>query len=117
MRTIDALIGLGSSTGDRHASLALAVKMLDADPLTEVTATSTTWLNPPMGAASGWFLNGAVRVETSRSARGLLDLCQRIEKKALRRLPVNDVIFSTQFHLGSVYWYVVNCRTRECPSS
>ena len=79
MSFTDALIGLGSSLGDRHGTLSLAVKMLDADPLTEVMATSTAWLNPPMGAAGGWFLNGAVRVKTSHSARGLLSLCQAIE--------------------------------------
>lgn len=67
--------------GDRSKALSLAVRMLDADQLTEVTASSTTWMNPPMGAACGWFLNGAVRIRTQRSARGLLSLCKDIEQR------------------------------------
>ncbi len=82
---VDALIGLGSSLGDRAAALSLAVRLLDADPETDVVSTSTTWRNQPMGAARGWFLNGAVCVRTQHSARGLLDLCQGIEAKIGRR--------------------------------
>ena len=82
---MDALIGLGSSMGDRSAALSLAVRLLDADPDTEVLSTSAIWKNKPMGAARGWFLNGAVVVSTRRSARGLLQLCKGIEAKIGRR--------------------------------
>jgi transaldolase len=82
---VDALIGLGSSMGDRAAALSLAVRLLDADPEIEVVSTSTTWRNKPMGVARGWFLNGAVCVRTRHSARGLLGLCQGIEAKIGRR--------------------------------
>ena len=82
---MDALIGLGSSMGDRSAALSLAVRLLDADPDTQVVSTSTTWKNKPMGAARGWFLNGAVTVSTRHSARGLLQLCKGIEAKIGRR--------------------------------
>lgn len=78
------LIGLGSSLGDRNAALSLAVRLIDADPECEVVATSSTWMNPPMGAACGWFLNGVVRARTRRSPRGVLDLCKRIEDRAGR---------------------------------
>lgn len=81
----EALIGLGSSIGDRARWLHLAVKMLDADPATEVVAASRMWANQPIGLALGRFLNAAVRVETHRSARGLLTLCQAIERRVGRR--------------------------------
>jgi transaldolase len=71
--------------GDRSAALSLAVRLLDADPDTEVVSTSTAWKNKPMGAARGWFLNGAVMVSTRHSARGLLQLCKGIETKIGRR--------------------------------
>ena len=80
-----AVIGLGSSLGDRDRWLRMAVKMLDADPETEVVASSKAWANQPMGVACGWFLNGAVRVRTTHSARGLLSLCQKIEACIGRR--------------------------------
>ena len=71
--------------GDRLANLSLAVRMLDADAETEVIASSSAWLNRPMGTARGVFLNGAVSVKTSRSARGLLRLCKSIELRLGRR--------------------------------
>jgi len=86
VRGVGALIGLGSSLGDRPRALELAVRMLEADAHTRVVATSRTWLNPPMGVARGAFLNGAVRVETEHSPRGLLALCKDIEKRVGRRV-------------------------------
>ena len=86
MRPTAALIGLGSSLGDRASALALAVRMLDADPQTQVTATSALWLNRPMGNAKGAFVNGAVRLETVHAPRGLLALCKAIERRIGRRV-------------------------------
>lgn len=80
----DVLVGLGSSLGDRANALSLAVRLIDADPESTVMATSGTWMNTPMGAARGWFLNAAVRARTQRSARGFLDLCKRVEKRVGR---------------------------------
>jgi transaldolase len=71
--------------GQRVRTLELAVRLLDADPQTEVVATSTTWRNKPIGAAQGWFLNGAVRVRTQHAARGLLSLCKDVEARVGRR--------------------------------
>jgi len=85
MRRRDAVIGLGSSLGDKSAVLNLAVRMLDADPQVEVVASSKVWLNKPMGSARGAFLNGAVRVLTTHSPRGLLAACKAIEDRIGRR--------------------------------
>ena len=71
--------------GDRAARLALAVKLLDSDPETEVVASSTVWLNKPIGVARGAFLNGAVTARTTRSARGMLALCKSIEARLGRQ--------------------------------
>jgi transaldolase len=59
--------------------------MVDADPHTDVIASSAAWCNKPMGRANGWFLNGAIRVSTSHSPRGLLALCQSVEDRVGRR--------------------------------
>jgi transaldolase len=89
MNDTEALVGLGSSMGDRSRALSLAVRMLDADPATTVLATSTTWLNKPIGAARGGFLNGAVRLSTRHSPRGLLALCKDIEARVGRKQAVH----------------------------
>lgn len=46
---------------------------------------SRLYRTTPLGPARGWFLNGAVRVRTGRSARGLLALCKEIEARLGRR--------------------------------
>jgi transaldolase len=72
--------------GDTEGALALAVRLLDADPQIAVICTSAVVRSPPMGAARGVFSNGAVRVRTSHSARGLLACCKMIEARVGRRL-------------------------------
>ena len=57
-----AVIGLGSSLGDRRASLELAVRALHATAGVEVDAISRIYASQPLGAARGGFLNAAVRV-------------------------------------------------------
>ena len=80
-----AVLGLGSSLGDREAALRFAVRALDADPRTTVLATSRVYRTRPVGAARGHFLNGAVRVETLHGAQQLLALCKGVEVRAGRR--------------------------------
>jgi transaldolase len=81
----DAVVGLGSSLGDRARILQLATRMLDADPNTEVVASSRLFWTRPMGAARQPFLNGAVRLRTALTPHALLDLCKRIEARIGRR--------------------------------
>ena len=83
---VEAVIGLGASLGDRERTLRLAVQALDAAEGVELIAVSRLWRNRPMGAAARPFLNGAVRLRTTRSARGLLGLCKALELR-LGRVP------------------------------
>jgi len=84
--TCDAVIGLGASLGDRARTLRLAVAALDAALDVEVIGASRLYRTVPLGPARGWFLNGAVRIRTRRSPRGLLALCKQIEAR-LGRVP------------------------------
>lgn len=83
--TQDAIIGMGSSLGDREGALRLAVQALDAAEGVEVVAVARLYRTLPMGAAAGWFLNSAVRVRTRRSPRALLALCKALERRLGRR--------------------------------
>jgi len=81
-----ALIALGSSLGPRLQSLELAARMLDAEPGVRLLASSRVYRSAPLGStARGVFLNAALLVDTTRSARGLLALCQQIEARLGRR--------------------------------
>ncbi len=81
----EVVLGLGSSLGDRAAQLRLALGAISALEGVEVRATSSLYSSTPLGAARQPFLNGAVRVSTSRSPRGLLAACQAIERRLGRR--------------------------------
>jgi len=80
-----AVVGLGSSLGDRGAVLALAVAALAALPGTRLLASSRTWRTRAEGPAQGWFLNGAVLLETTLSPRGLLGALQGLERRLGRQ--------------------------------
>jgi 2-amino-4-hydroxy-6-hydroxymethyldihydropteridine diphosphokinase len=75
-----AFLGLGSNLGDRRAVLRDAVAALD-----DVIATSPVYETEPVGGpVQGAFLNVVVELDTTRDARGLLELCRRLETVAGR---------------------------------
>jgi 2-amino-4-hydroxy-6-hydroxymethyldihydropteridine diphosphokinase len=80
------LIGLGASLGDRRASLALAVRLLDLQPHTRVLRCSRIYRTPPWGGVAGNpFLNAAVLLRSSLTPHDLLGTCQAIERRVGRR--------------------------------
>jgi 2-amino-4-hydroxy-6-hydroxymethyldihydropteridine diphosphokinase len=75
-----AFVGLGSNLGDREETLRRAVDELGRLPQTEVRGVSELRDTAPVGYVDQpRFLNGAVELETSLSARELLDQLLRIE--------------------------------------
>ncbi len=83
---IRAVVGLGSSLGDREKMLGLAVAALEATPGVHVQGTSRLYASPPMGGvAKGEFLNGAVLVTLEGTPTALLAVCQGIEQRLGRR--------------------------------
>jgi 2-amino-4-hydroxy-6-hydroxymethyldihydropteridine diphosphokinase len=76
-----AYIGFGSNLGDREATIRSALEALGAEPGVDVVAISSLAETDPVGPVQDQprFLNGAVAVETSLSARELLDLLLRLE--------------------------------------
>jgi 2-amino-4-hydroxy-6-hydroxymethyldihydropteridine diphosphokinase len=75
-----AFLGLGSNLGDREALLRRAVASLP-----EVVAVSPLYETDPVGGPEqGAFLNLVVELDTERSPRELLELCQQLEADASR---------------------------------
>jgi 2-amino-4-hydroxy-6-hydroxymethyldihydropteridine diphosphokinase len=73
-------LGLGSNLGDRRALLREAV-----DALADVVATSPVYETDPVGGPDqGPYLNVVVELDTTLDARGLLDVCHRLEAAAGR---------------------------------
>ncbi len=84
-KTERAYLGLGGNLGDPASAMGSALRMLDADPLTEVAAVSSLYRTPPWGKTDQPdFLNATAEVLTSHSPRELLDLCLEAEQKLKR---------------------------------
>ena len=76
-----AYVGLGGNLGDRRALLDAAVEALRREPGIEVVAVSSYRETEPVGVVDQpSFLNGAVAVETTLSARELLDRLLAVER-------------------------------------
>ena len=76
-----AYVGLGSNLGERERTLRAAVVALGSSPGVEVVALSSLRETDPVGPVTEQprFLYGAVELETTLSARALLDLLLLIE--------------------------------------
>jgi 2-amino-4-hydroxy-6-hydroxymethyldihydropteridine diphosphokinase len=75
-----AWLGLGGNLGDPRDAMAKALRAIDADARSRVSAVSSIYRTPPWGRTDQPdFLNAAAGVETERSPRELLDLCLEAE--------------------------------------
>lgn len=84
-----AYVGLGANLGDRERTLRAAVEALAAEEGIEVVAVSTLRETEPVGVGEQpRFLNGAAELETTLTARELLDRLLAVEQRFGRiRIP------------------------------
>ncbi len=78
---VQIVVGLGSSLGDRLATIRLAVARLARTPGVAVIRRSRAWKNPPAGGVARCpFVNAAVLVSWEGEAQALFDRTQAIER-------------------------------------
>jgi 2-amino-4-hydroxy-6-hydroxymethyldihydropteridine diphosphokinase len=77
-----AFVGLGANLGDREGTLLAVVDALGQEDGIEVVALSTLRETEPVGVGEQpRYLNGAVALETTLSARELLDRLLAVEQR------------------------------------
>jgi 2-amino-4-hydroxy-6-hydroxymethyldihydropteridine diphosphokinase len=78
---VRAFLALGSNLGEREQLLRSAVASIP-----DLVAVSPVYETDPVGGPGGQgaFLNAVVELDTERSPRELLELCQRLEADAQR---------------------------------
>ena len=77
-----AYVGLGANLGDRERTLRAAVEALGGEEGIEVVAVSTLRETEPVGVSGQpLYLNGAVALETTLTARELLDRLLALEQR------------------------------------
>jgi 2-amino-4-hydroxy-6-hydroxymethyldihydropteridine diphosphokinase len=82
---VRAFLGLGGNIGDPAAAMASALRMIDAHEAVSVAAVSSLYRTPPWGRTDQPdFINAAAQVETTLSARHLLDLGLEAERRLKR---------------------------------
>ncbi len=87
----EAFLGIGSNLGDRKANIDKAVEALNASRGIKVSKVSPFYETEPVGGPpQGRFLNGAVKIETILSCRGLLERLKEIEAAAGRKATVKN---------------------------
>ena len=80
-----AYLGLGGNLGDPRASMAAALRALDASEEIRVVAVSSLYRTPPWGKTDQPdFLNAVAEVATALSPRELLDRCLEAERELKR---------------------------------
>lgn len=78
-------LSLGGNIGDPAQAMGAALRMLDADPATEVLAVSPLYRTPPWGKLDQPdFLNAAAELSTGLAPRALLELCLEAERRLKR---------------------------------
>ncbi len=85
MRSMLAIVGVGSNLGPRDTTIAQARAMLDSDEEIVVEAMSPFYETEPLGPPQPRYLNAALRVRTELSPVALLDALLGVER-ALGRL-------------------------------
>ena len=79
-----AFIAFGSNVGDRQEYCDRAIVLLGMLPLSSLLGVSSYYETEPIDPAgvlgSSWFFNGVARIETSLSARRLLEILQETER-------------------------------------
>jgi 2-amino-4-hydroxy-6-hydroxymethyldihydropteridine diphosphokinase len=77
-----AYVGLGANLGDRERTLQAAVDALGAEDGIEVIAVSTLCETDPVGVGDQpLYLNGAAELETTLTARELLERLLAVEQR------------------------------------
>ncbi|MBS3787824.1 2-amino-4-hydroxy-6-hydroxymethyldihydropteridine diphosphokinase [Candidatus Bipolaricaulota bacterium] len=78
---VKAFIGLGSNLGNRERNIDNSLRLLDEREGLELTARASNYETEPVGPTQPWFINTAVKVETSSPPEDILAACKEIEKR------------------------------------
>lgn len=80
-----AWLGLGGNIDDPIASMAKALRLLDARDDTKAIAVSKVYRTPPWGKTDqAWFHNACAEIETSLAPLQLIETCLDVERSLKR---------------------------------
>jgi len=76
-----AFIGLGSNLGDRKKNIENSVDLLVGTKKANLLKRAAYYETEPIGPNQPWFINTAIKIETSLSPEALLNRCKEVERR------------------------------------
>ena len=87
--TVEAVLSIGSNTGDREENISKAIRLISELPETELSDVSPMYETEPVGYTDQpFFLNVCIRIMTSLEPLELLDALHGIENALKRKRTV-----------------------------
>lgn len=77
----EAFIGLGSNLGNRKKNINNSLRLLTEREGIEFVARASNYETEPVGPIQPWFINTAVKIETTSSPEEILAGCKEVEKR------------------------------------
>ncbi len=81
----NVFIAIGSNKGDRKRNIIKSLK--EIKKIAEIKKISSFYVNEPVNADGGYFLNGVIEIRTKLNPFQLLKKLKEIEKKIGRKFP------------------------------
>ena len=78
---VEAFVGLGSNLGNRKKNIDNSLRLLARRANLEVITRASNYETEPVGPIQPWFINTAIKIETSLSPEELLTVCKEVERR------------------------------------
>ena len=118
MKKILVILGIGSNLGNRKKNIHSAIELLCKHKKIHIIQVSKLLKNPPQeGLIGPYFLNGAIKLETSLGPRELVSFCKSIEKSLGRKKTHGPNKTSRTIDLDILFYgnKIINTKTLKIP--
>jgi len=78
---VEAFVGLGSNLGNRKKNINNSLRLLVQREDIDIIARASFYETEPVGPIQPWFINTAVKIETTSSPENILRACKEVEKR------------------------------------
>jgi 2-amino-4-hydroxy-6-hydroxymethyldihydropteridine diphosphokinase len=78
---VEAFVGLGSNLGERKKNIENAIRLLTETGEVDLLDRASYYETEPVGPVQPWFINTAIKIETSATPEELLGLCKDVERR------------------------------------
>jgi 2-amino-4-hydroxy-6-hydroxymethyldihydropteridine diphosphokinase len=78
---VEAFVGLGSNLGNRRKNIDNSLRLLTGRGDIELLDRASYYETEPVGPVQPWFINTAIKIETTSPPEEILTTCKEIERR------------------------------------